>query len=170
MSSIEDHELPKANVTRVLKHALPPGTALQKNAKLAVSKASTVFINYITSLAHDAAKSNNHKTITPVDVMKAMEIAELDHLLPQLKERLQEYQTLQNEKKQRRKDKQNDSATSGTKRGLEDENGEQDDLTNEQSEPRKKAKDSDDRENNNNASVETTTTATNSNSIEPMEE
>ncbi|KAI9332413.1 histone-fold-containing protein [Pilaira anomala] len=87
-STIEDNELPKANVTRVLKTALPPGTALQKDAKLAVSRAATVFINYLSSIANDVAKGANHKTISAPDVFKALEIVELDHLAPQLKESL----------------------------------------------------------------------------------
>ncbi|KAI7862132.1 histone-fold-containing protein [Spinellus fusiger] len=86
MSSIEDNELPKANVARVLKNALPTGTALQKDAKLAVSKASAVFISYLSTVANDIAKSANHKTISAADVFKAMEILELDHLSPLLKE------------------------------------------------------------------------------------
>ncbi|KAI8335410.1 histone-fold-containing protein [Chlamydoabsidia padenii] len=157
MSSIEDHELPKANVARILKQALPHGTALQKNAKLAVSKAATVFISYITSLSHDTAKSSNHKTITPADVMKAMEIAELDHLIPQLQIRLQEYQDLQNEKKQRKKDKQNESTPTGTKRGLDDE---EEDTTSNQDESRKKAKDNGEEDKDN----------TPTRGVEPMEE
>ncbi|CAO3593409.1 unnamed protein product [Absidia cylindrospora] len=152
MSSIEDHELPKANVTRVLKQALPPGTALQKNAKLAINRAATVFISYITSLS----------LIPP----KAMEVAEFNHLIPQLKVRLQEYQTLQNEKKQRKKDKQNDptASSTGTKRGLDDDDDddddeEQEDTTSDKVESRKKAKD-----NGNDDTIITPSSA------EPMEE
>ncbi|KAI8886229.1 histone-fold-containing protein [Backusella circina FSU 941] len=85
---IEDNELPKANVTRVLKAALPPGTALQKDARLAVGKAATVFINYISAVANDVAKGASHKTISAPDVFKALEIVELDNLSPQLKESL----------------------------------------------------------------------------------
>ncbi|KAI8336851.1 histone-fold-containing protein [Choanephora cucurbitarum] len=80
-SSIEDNELPKANVTRVLKTALPPGTALQKDAKLAVSKAATVFINYLSSVANDVAKGANHKTITAADVFTALNIESLEGML-----------------------------------------------------------------------------------------
>ncbi|KAI7855193.1 histone-fold-containing protein [Circinella umbellata] len=86
MSSIEDNELPKANISRVLKNALPPGTALQKEAKLAVSKAATVFINYLSTVANDTAKSANHKTISAPDVFKAMEVLEFDDLIPALRE------------------------------------------------------------------------------------
>ncbi|ORX59022.1 histone-fold-containing protein [Hesseltinella vesiculosa] len=135
MSSIEDYELPKANVTRILKQALPTGTALQRNAKLAVSKSGTVFINYISALANDVAKNQNHKTITSNDVLKAVELAELDAILPALKDRLKDYQQSMQEKKQRKKGKQAESQA-GTKRGLESD---KDDDTNEES-SRKKAK------------------------------
>ncbi|KAI7875744.1 histone-fold-containing protein [Mucor mucedo] len=109
-STIEDNELPKANVTRVLKTALPPGTALQKDAKLAVSKAATVFINYLSSVANDVAKGANHKTISAPDVFKALEIVELEHLAPQLRESLTAYQQNMVEKKQRKKEKDESKA------------------------------------------------------------
>ncbi|KAI9495306.1 histone-fold-containing protein [Zychaea mexicana] len=86
MASIEDNELPKANISRVLKNALPPGTALQKEAKVAVSKAATVFINYLSTVANDTAKSANHKTISAPDVFKAMEVLEFEDLIPSLRE------------------------------------------------------------------------------------
>ncbi|KAI9320056.1 histone-fold-containing protein [Dichotomocladium elegans] len=124
MTSIEDHELPKANIHRVLKNALPPGTALQKEAKTAVSKAATVFINYLSSVANDTAKSANHKTITATDVLKAMEVIEMDHLIQPLKESFTAYQQLQSDKKQRKKEKKTDTMAEeprGTKRDLDEE-------------------------------------------------
>ncbi|KAI7901943.1 histone-fold-containing protein [Cokeromyces recurvatus] len=139
-SSIEDNELPKANVARVLKAALPPGTALQKDAKLAVSKAATVFINYISSVANDVAKGANHKTISAPDVFKALEIVELDHLAPELKESLTVFQQIALEKKQKKKerdeskakedeeeDAQTENLTRGQKRSLDEDDDEDDD-------------------------------------------
>lgn len=38
--------------------------------------------------ANDVAKGANHKTISAPDVFKALEIVELDHLAPQLRESL----------------------------------------------------------------------------------
>ncbi|KAJ2963107.1 hypothetical protein NQZ79_g1821 [Umbelopsis isabellina] len=103
-SSIDDNELPKANVTRILKHALPASTALQKDAKLAISKASTVFINYLSATANDIAKSANHKTITAPDVFKALEVLELEDFVPKLQEAFTAFQQLQQEKKSRKKE------------------------------------------------------------------
>ncbi|KAG2235061.1 histone-fold-containing protein [Thamnidium elegans] len=123
-STIEDNELPKANVTRVLKTALPPGTALQKDAKLAVSRAATVFINYLSSVANDVAKGANHKTISAPDVFKALEIVELDHLAPQLRESLTVYQQNMVEKKQKKKVRDESKA----KEDGEDEDEDEDEL------------------------------------------
>lgn len=36
--------------------------------------------------ANDTAKSANHKTISAADVFKAMEVIEMEHLVPALKE------------------------------------------------------------------------------------
>ncbi|CEP07281.1 hypothetical protein [Parasitella parasitica] len=108
-STIEDNELPKANVTRVLKSALPPGTALQKDARLAVGKAATVFINYISSVANDVAQGANHKTISAADVFKALDICELEHMVPELQESLSAFQQIMLEKKQQKKKEKDES-------------------------------------------------------------
>ncbi|KAI9270444.1 histone-fold-containing protein [Phascolomyces articulosus] len=139
MSSIEDNELPKANISRVLKTALPPGTALQKEAKVAVSKAATVFINYLSTVANDTAKSANHKTISAPDVFKAMEVLEFDDLIPALRESFTVFQQLQSDKKQKKKEKKAeeenaasttatpDDDTRGTKRSADDDDEDDDD-------------------------------------------
>ena len=90
------------------------------------------------------AKNQNHKTITSADVIKALEIAELDALLPTLKDRLKgmrdsqsprgrraqfvffyciDYQQTMNEKKQRKKAEKAD-AQAGSKRGLDEDKDE----------------------------------------------
>ncbi|CEG83069.1 hypothetical protein RMATCC62417_17045 [Rhizopus microsporus] len=104
-STIEDNELPKAHVSRILKNALPPGTLLQKDARLAVNKAGTVFINYLSAVSNDVAKGSNQKTITANHVFQALEIVELDHLIEPLKKSFEAYQKLAIEKKQKKKEK-----------------------------------------------------------------
>ncbi|KAG0738120.1 hypothetical protein G6F57_009808 [Rhizopus arrhizus] len=100
--SIDDLELPKAVITRVLKNALPEGTVISKDTRLAANRAATVFVNYLASVANDVAKGVNHKTINSPDVIKALEIVELDHLIEPLKEGLEG--KLIAEKKQKKKD------------------------------------------------------------------
>ena len=87
-------------VTRIAKGVLPANTAIQKDALLAISKSSTVFVNYLASQyvtrpgtltvgyhfltdrrvfmadtvnsANDCAALNNKKTIQPQDVFQAL--------------------------------------------------------------------------------------------------
>lgn len=45
----EDLNLPNAVVTRIIKEALPTGVNVGKDARLAISKAASVFVLYATS-------------------------------------------------------------------------------------------------------------------------
>jgi DNA polymerase epsilon subunit 3 len=47
--STKDLTLPKSIITRLAKGMLPPNTQIQANAILALSKSTTVFINYLAS-------------------------------------------------------------------------------------------------------------------------
>ncbi|KAF5007635.1 hypothetical protein F66182_15715 [Fusarium sp. NRRL 66182] len=47
--SVEDLLLPRAVTQRLAKSVLPPDTAIQKDALLAIQKAATVFISYLSS-------------------------------------------------------------------------------------------------------------------------
>ena len=86
--SIEDFDVPKSHIGKALKAALPEGTSIQKDARLAFMKATTVFINYITSAANDLVRQSNLKTITPDMVCKALETSDLDSLVPKVREAL----------------------------------------------------------------------------------
>lgn len=85
-TSIEEYDLPKTIINRVLKSKLPEGALFQKEAKVAFSKSGTVFINFITTLALDLAKSSNLKTLTPEMIYKALEISDFESLVPRIKE------------------------------------------------------------------------------------
>jgi hypothetical protein len=45
----QDYLLPRALTQRLAKHVLPPNTTIQKDALLAIQKAATVFISYLSS-------------------------------------------------------------------------------------------------------------------------
>ncbi len=47
--TIEDFTLPRSIITRLTKGVLPPNTQVQGNAILAMSKSTTVFINYLAA-------------------------------------------------------------------------------------------------------------------------
>ena len=89
MDSIQDFDLPKTLITRILKTALPPGTLIQKEARLAFLKAATVFIHYITATANDLVLQSNHKTLTPQVIYKALELVDMESLVPGVSERVE---------------------------------------------------------------------------------
>lgn len=47
--SIEDYLLPRSITVRLAKSVLPPNTSVQKDAVLAIQKAATVFVSYLSS-------------------------------------------------------------------------------------------------------------------------
>jgi histone H3/H4 len=55
------------------KSKMTPGANIQKEAKVALTRGATVFINYLTSVANDHAKQTNHKTIGVQHMLQAME-------------------------------------------------------------------------------------------------
>ncbi|KAF9173015.1 hypothetical protein BGX21_001950 [Mortierella sp. AD011] len=99
-TSIEDNELPKAILTRIMKHVLPENTNIQANAKLAMTKSTTLFINYLASAANDVAASAGHKIVSGAHVLKAIESLDLEEMLPRLNEEFQAFQAIQRSRKE----------------------------------------------------------------------
>ncbi|XP_043474929.1 DNA polymerase epsilon subunit 3-like [Leptopilina heterotoma] len=96
---LEDLNLPNAVVTRIIKEALPDGISVGKDARLAVAKASSIFILYLTSTANSIAKKHNRKTISGSDVIQAIEDIEFDQFKSPLNEALENFKKTQKEKK-----------------------------------------------------------------------
>lgn len=46
---LQDYLLPRSLTIRLAKAVLPPNTTIQKDAVLAIQKAATVFISYLSS-------------------------------------------------------------------------------------------------------------------------
>ncbi|KAK9236726.1 histone-fold-containing protein [Lipomyces kononenkoae] len=88
---IDDYMLPKATVTRLAKHVLPANMQIQKDAMTALSKSATVFINYLTATANDLTVGAGRRTVNPSDVYKAIELLELEFILPRLKAEVDKY-------------------------------------------------------------------------------
>lgn len=59
----DDLKLPVANVTRVIKAALPPGVAVSKEARTAIARAASVFVLHATNFANESALKHKRKTI-----------------------------------------------------------------------------------------------------------
>ncbi|KAJ3257979.1 hypothetical protein HK103_004113 [Boothiomyces macroporosus] len=97
---IENYELPKSTIQKICKGVLPEGTNLQKEAREAITKASTVFINYLTAVANEQAIKQDRKTINSSDIFKALEILELDgSILDPVREATTQYIQIQKEKR-----------------------------------------------------------------------
>ncbi|KAF9908714.1 hypothetical protein BX616_011383 [Lobosporangium transversale] len=98
-TSIEDNELPRAILTRIMKQVLPEGTNIQSNAKLAMAKSTTMFINYLASAANEEALRAGHKIISAAHVLRALEPLDLEDMLPRLEEEFKAYQSIQRSRK-----------------------------------------------------------------------
>ncbi|XP_052093598.1 DNA polymerase epsilon subunit 3-like [Mytilus californianus] len=95
----EDLNLPNAVVTRIIKDAIPEGVNISKEARLAISKAASVFVLYATSCANNLALKGKRKTISATDVISSMEDMEFDQFVEPLKQVLEEYRKEQKTKK-----------------------------------------------------------------------
>ncbi|KAJ1304154.1 hypothetical protein OPQ81_008554 [Rhizoctonia solani] len=75
---IDNYELPKTLVTRIVKSAIPENVKVQKEAMHAFLKGSTVFINYLAATAHELSRARGHKSVGAADVIKAIETIEFN--------------------------------------------------------------------------------------------
>ncbi|KAH9507389.1 DNA polymerase epsilon subunit 3 [Bulinus truncatus] len=82
----EDLNLPNAVVSRIIKEAIPEGVNVSKEARLAISKAASVFVLYATSCSNNFALKNKRKTITAQDVLNAMEDMEFEQFIEPLQQ------------------------------------------------------------------------------------
>ncbi|KAK7095005.1 DNA polymerase epsilon subunit 3-like [Littorina saxatilis] len=130
----EDLNLPNAVVGRIIKEAIPEGVNVSKEARLAISKAASVFVLYATSCSNNYALKAKRKTISAQDVLSAMEEMEFEQFIDPLAEALEAFRNQQQGKKEaiaEKKKKTTDSNTSGEGQGDEDKEGseEEDDVT-----------------------------------------
>lgn len=76
-----DMALPTSTIMRILKSKLPDGLTVHKDARIAFSKACSIFIIYLTSCASDVSKESKRVTVTGQDVIKALKELEFDDLV-----------------------------------------------------------------------------------------
>ncbi|KAJ6641184.1 DNA polymerase epsilon subunit 3, partial [Pseudolycoriella hygida] len=99
VEKIQDLNLPTAVVTRLIKDALPDGTNIGKEARIAISKAASVFIIYLSSAAINEAKKLKHKTMTPQNIFDALEEIDFENFIDPLRESLEQYKQSIKDKK-----------------------------------------------------------------------
>ncbi|CAM8978276.1 unnamed protein product [Rhodiola kirilowii] len=68
----QDRYLPIANISRIMKKALPPNGKIAKDAKDTVQECVSEFISFITSEASDKCQKEKRKTINGDDLLWAM--------------------------------------------------------------------------------------------------
>ncbi|ESP00265.1 hypothetical protein LOTGIDRAFT_238643 [Lottia gigantea] len=132
----EDLNLPNAVVTRIIKEAIPEGINVSKEARLAISKAASVFVLYATSCSNNFALKGKRKTINATDVISAMEDMEFEQFVDPLKECLDVFRNEQKGKReasqQRKKDREqsNNSTLDGSNLDLTVEDDDEEEKVN----------------------------------------
>ncbi|XP_022321046.1 DNA polymerase epsilon subunit 3-like [Crassostrea virginica] len=123
----EDLNLPNAVVTRIIKDAIPDGVNVSKEARLAISKAASVFVLYATSCSNNFAMKAKRKTINANDVISAMDEMEFDQFEDPLKQCLDAYRSEQKNKKEANEKKKKEKEESQTVEEVMEEVEEDDD-------------------------------------------
>lgn len=103
ITTFDDAVMPRSTIKAFAKQVLKPDTIIQKDALVALTEGSTVFISYLTTHANDIALSKKRKTIMPADVFEALKTIEFERFVPELKE---EYEAATSTSKDKRRQQQ----------------------------------------------------------------
>ena len=74
----QDRFLPIANISRIMKKALPSNAKIAKDAKETVQECVSEFISFVTSEASDKCQREKRKTVNGDDLMFALSTLEFD--------------------------------------------------------------------------------------------
>ncbi|KAG8477941.1 hypothetical protein CXB51_027648 [Gossypium anomalum] len=94
----QDRFLPIANVSRIMKKALPANAKISKDAKEMVQECVSEFISFITGEASDKCQREKRKTINGDDLLWAMTTLGFEEYVEPLKIYLQKYREMEGEK------------------------------------------------------------------------
>ncbi|KAK0591747.1 hypothetical protein LWI29_007327 [Acer saccharum] len=95
----QDRYLPIANISRIMKKALPPNGKIAKDAKDTVQECVSEFISFITSEASDKCQKEKRKTINGDDLLWAMATLGFEDYIEPLKAYLLRYRELEGDTK-----------------------------------------------------------------------
>lgn len=101
----QDRYLPIANVTRVMKKALPPSAKLSKEARECVQECASEFISFVTSQAMDRCLLEKRKTLNGEDLLHAMFSLGFEHYSELLKIYLAKYRQMEQQMEQQKRGK-----------------------------------------------------------------
>ena len=94
----QDRFLPIANVSRIMKKALPANAKISKEAKETVQECVSEFISFITGEASDKCQKEKRKTINGDDLLWAMTTLGFEEYMEPLKVYLQKYREMEGER------------------------------------------------------------------------
>ncbi|GAA0142095.1 DNA-binding transcription factor [Lithospermum erythrorhizon] len=94
----QDRFLPIANVSRIMKKALPGNGKISKDAKETVQECVSEFISFITGEASDKCQREKRKTINGDDLLWAMTTLGFEEYVEPLKVYLQRFRDIEGEK------------------------------------------------------------------------
>jgi nuclear transcription Y subunit beta len=94
----QDRFLPIANVSRIMKKALPANAKISKEAKETVQECVSEFISFITGEASDKCLREKRKTINGDDLLWAMSTLGFDDYVDPLKLYLHKFRELEGDK------------------------------------------------------------------------
>ncbi|XP_043700204.1 nuclear transcription factor Y subunit B-3-like [Telopea speciosissima] len=94
----QDRFLPIANVSRIMKKALPANGKISKDTKETVQECVSKFISFITGEASDKCQREKRKTINGDDLLWAMTTLGFEEYVEPLKIYLQKFREMEGEK------------------------------------------------------------------------
>jgi nuclear transcription Y subunit beta len=101
----QDRFLPIANVSRIMKKALPANAKISKDAKETVQECVSEFISFVTGEASDKCQREKRKTINGDDLLWAMTTLGFEEYVEPLKVYLQRFRETEGEKTMVARDK-----------------------------------------------------------------
>ncbi|XP_022734186.1 nuclear transcription factor Y subunit B-3-like [Durio zibethinus] len=101
----QDRLLPIANVSRIMKKALPANAKISKEAKETVQECVSEFISFVTGEASDKCQKEKRKTINGDDLLWAMTTLGFEDYVEPLKVYLQRFREMEGEKTAMARDK-----------------------------------------------------------------
>lgn len=96
-------DLPIANISRIMKRALPENGKIAKNAKECMQECVSELISFVTSEASDRCGSENRKTINGDDILYSLRVLGFDNYEQVLKVYLSRYRQAQEENPRHRR-------------------------------------------------------------------
>ncbi|XP_039062874.1 nuclear transcription factor Y subunit B-8-like isoform X1 [Hibiscus syriacus] len=95
----QERFLPIANISRIMKKALPANAKVAKDAKETVQECVSEFISFITSEASDKCQKEKRKTINGDDLLWAMATLGFEDYIDPLKIYLAKYREMEGDTK-----------------------------------------------------------------------